>query len=103
MPGQFEPDEFGIDELYDPLEKASVGTLLIHGGDHDPWISPDELETIIQLMPDLVCIEMDCWVYTREYCRALERPHDSHPHPFPQIEYLHFSWARILDETAFKL
>ncbi|CAE6352780.1 unnamed protein product [Rhizoctonia solani] len=103
MPGQFEPDEFGIDELYDPLEKASVGTLLIHGGDHDPWISPDELETIIQLMPDLVCIEMDSWVYTREYCRALERPHDSHSHPFPQIEYLHFSWAKILDETAFKL
>ncbi|KAL5632278.1 hypothetical protein ACGC1H_000324 [Rhizoctonia solani] len=103
IPGHFGPDEIGIDELYDPLEKASVGTLLIHGHDHDPWITPDELETILYLMPDLVCLEMDSWIYTTECCRALQRPQVSDSDSFPQIAYLHFSWARVLDETAFKL
>ncbi|KDN34374.1 hypothetical protein RSAG8_12540, partial [Rhizoctonia solani AG-8 WAC10335] len=100
--GHYEPEEVGIDDIYSSLENTAVHALLIDGNDHEPWVSPDELESIIHVMPDLVSLEMKCWVYTTGYCRALQRPQRSNALLFPRIEYMHFSRARILDEVSFK-
>ncbi|CAE6442480.1 unnamed protein product [Rhizoctonia solani] len=100
--GHFEPDEVGIDDLYTPLEKIAVHALLLDGNNHDPWMSPEELESLIHSMPDLQFLGMNAWAYTREYCEALQRPQSSNALSYPRIDYMYFSWARILDEQSFK-
>ncbi|CAE7231051.1 unnamed protein product [Rhizoctonia solani] len=102
IPGHLEPEEIGIDDLYDPIEHTPVHALLIDGDGHETWISPDELENIMSLMSDLVSLGMNSWVYTTSFCRALERPPRGFEGSYPKIEYMHFSWARILNEQAFK-